>query len=67
MEAAVRAILYKLGRVLQLLGLLLLPVAIVGNLSPESPLSLGQSLTLSGVGIGVFFLGYLLQQGGRPS
>jgi hypothetical protein len=61
----VRAIVYKLGRVLQLIGLLLLPVAIAGNLTPEAPLSLWQSLTISGVGVGVFLLGYLLQQATR--
>jgi hypothetical protein len=57
--------LYKVGRVLQLVGLLLLPLAIAGNLSPEDPLSLGRSLTISGIGVGVFILGYLLQQAGR--
>ena len=57
--------LYKLGRLLQILGLILLPLAIAGNLSPERPLSLGSSLTLSAVGIAVFCLGYLLQQAGR--
>ena len=61
-----RAFLYKLGRVLQLLALLLLPLAIAGNLSPEAPLSLGQSLLLSGAGVAVFLVGYLLQQASRP-
>jgi hypothetical protein len=54
--------LYKIGRFLQLVGLLLLPLAIAGNLSPENPLSLGASLTLSSVGILIFFAGWLLQQ-----
>jgi hypothetical protein len=57
--------LYKLGRLLQLIGLFLLPLAIAGNLSPENQLSLGTSLTLSAIGVGVFALGYLIQQGGR--
>ena len=62
----VRPILYRLGRTMQLIGLLLLPLAIAGNLSPENTLNLKQSMTLSGIGIGVFVVGYLLQQSSRP-
>jgi hypothetical protein len=58
--------LYRLGRLLQLIGLLLLPLAIAGNLSPENTLSLRQSLMMSGAGIAVFTLGWLIQQAGRP-
>jgi hypothetical protein len=61
----VRPILYRLGRTLQLIGMILLPLAVAGNLSPENALSLKASLMLSGLGIGVFVLGYLLQQAGR--
>ncbi|MGH7172039.1 MAG: hypothetical protein ACRELF_07650 [Gemmataceae bacterium] len=57
--------LYKLGRLLQIIGLILLPLAIAGNLSPDRPMDLRASLTLSGVGVVVFGLGYLLQQMGR--
>jgi hypothetical protein len=58
--------LYKLGRVLQLIGLILLPLAIAGNLAPEPQrLDLWVSLKLSAVGVLVFGLGYLLQQMGR--
>jgi hypothetical protein len=57
--------LYKLGRLLQIVGLFLLPLAIAGNLSPEHTLDLRESLTLSAVGVIVFGLGYLLQQMGR--
>jgi predicted acyltransferase len=59
-------LLYKAGRALQVIGMILLPVAIAGNLVPEQPLDLRASLTLSGVGVAVFALGYLLQQAGRP-
>jgi drug/metabolite transporter (DMT)-like permease len=59
-------LLYRVGRVLQVLGMIVLPVAIAGNLAPEQPLDLRQSLTLSGIGVGVFAFGYLLQQIGRP-
>jgi hypothetical protein len=52
---------------MQLIGLLLLPLAIAGNLAPNNPMTLGQSLTLTAVGICVFGVGYYLQQYARPS
>jgi hypothetical protein len=58
--------LYRLGRFLQVVGLILLPVAIAGNLSPENHLDLRTSLTVSFIGMGIFGAGYLLQQAGRP-
>ncbi|MHB1424460.1 MAG: hypothetical protein ACYC3I_14915 [Gemmataceae bacterium] len=63
--AAKKKMLYKLGRLLQIVGLILLPLAIAGNLAPERPMDLRSSLTLSGVGVTVFVGGYLLQQLGR--
>jgi hypothetical protein len=57
--------LYKLGRFLQLVGLILLPVAIAGNIAPDKPLDLRASLTLSAIGMATFGLGYLIQQSGR--
>ena len=57
--------MFALGRLLQFIGLILLPVAIAGNLADER-LTLMQSLTLSAVGVLVFSLGWLLQQGARP-
>ena len=57
--------MYKLGRLLQIVGLILLPLAIAGNLSPERPMDLRASLTLSAIGIVVFGAGYFLQQAGR--
>jgi drug/metabolite transporter (DMT)-like permease len=61
----VSVLLYRLGRLLQLVGLILLPLAIAGNIAPKDPLDLRTSLTLSVVGILVFGLGWLLQQAGR--
>lgn len=52
--------IYRLARLLQLLGLILLPVAISGELAER--LHLKQMLLLAGVGMLVFFLGWLLQQ-----
>jgi hypothetical protein len=63
-----RLLLYKLGRLLQVVGMILLPLAVAGNLVPEEAnrLDLHTSLTISGVGVAVFGLGWLLQQAGRP-
>src|SRR5262249_33328017 len=57
--------LYKRGRFLQVVGLLILPVAIAGNLVPDAPVDLRGVLMLSGIGVGVFALGWLLQQAGK--
>jgi hypothetical protein len=56
--------LYSLGRLLQLAGLIILPVAISGNVADR--LDLRESLTWSTIGILVFFAGWLLQQATRP-
>jgi hypothetical protein len=57
--------MYALGRLFQLAGLVLLPVAIAGNLAQER-LSLKESLGLSAVGVLIFSVGWLLQQGAKP-
>ncbi len=58
--------LYKIGRFLQLLGLLILPVAISGNALER--LDLKDSLLMSAAGVGVFAVGWLCQQaGGGPT
>jgi hypothetical protein len=58
--------LYKLGRSLQLLGLLIAPVGVAGNLARPEEVDVKTSLGIAGLGIGVFFLGWLLQQAARP-
>jgi hypothetical protein len=58
--------LYRLGRFLQLLGLIILPLAIAGNLAREDQIDLKTSLTMSAAGVGVFVLGWLIQQSSRP-
>jgi hypothetical protein len=57
-------VLFKLGRFLQFAALIILPVAVAGNVAER--LDLRESLTLSGVGVGVFMLGRFLQQSSRP-
>ncbi len=56
--------LYKLGRVLQLIGLILLPVAMAGNIADRT--SEAEMLKVVGVGIAVFLVGWLLQRAGKP-
>jgi hypothetical protein len=56
--------LYKLARFLQLAGLVILPVAMAGDMAGK--VELKESLTFSLVGILVFFVGWLLQQATRP-
>lgn len=55
--------LYNLSRFMQFAGLILLPIAISGNVAEK--LDLKESLALSAVGMLVFFLGWLLQQASR--
>lgn len=51
--------LYKIGRLLQFVGLVLPPVAIAGNIADK--LTLWQSLSISAAGMLLFYLGWLLQ------
>lgn len=60
-----RIILYKLGRFLQLAGMFILPYAMVGNVMEK--LDLKQMLVLCAIGVGVFAVGWLLQQAGGPA
>jgi hypothetical protein len=52
--------LYKIGRLLQLLGLLVLPIAMAGELSES--MSLSKMLTWACVGTVLFMAGWMLQQ-----
>ncbi|MFO0967601.1 MAG: hypothetical protein U0793_18735 [Gemmataceae bacterium] len=56
--------LYKIARFLQIVGLIILPFAISGNVAEK--LTLGQSLIMSAVGVSIFVVGWLLQQAVRP-
>jgi hypothetical protein len=59
--------LYRIGRLLQLIGLLLLPVGIAGNLvpDPDRQISLKTSLLISAAGVTVFYIGWRLQEAGK--
>jgi len=61
--------IYKIARLMQLAGLVILPIAIAGNLAERNQtpvLDLKQSLVLSTIGCLVFFCGWLLQQSSKP-
>lgn len=57
---------YKLGRFLQVVGMILLPIGIAGNVADPKRVDLKMSLCISAVGVVVFIVGYLIQQLGRP-
>lgn len=56
--------LYKIARALQLLGLVIAPIGVMGNVAER--LSLRDSLLVAGAGVLVFFVGWLLQESTRP-
>jgi hypothetical protein len=58
--------LYKLGRLFQAIGLVLPLVAIAGNVAVPKQVDLKLSLIISATGIGIFVVGWLLQQATRP-
>jgi hypothetical protein len=54
--------LYKLGRVMQVVGMLLLPLAIAGT--ETGHFGTKGELLLLGIGVIVFFVGWRIQQAG---
>jgi hypothetical protein len=50
---------YRIGRSLQILGLLILPFAIASEL--EGAVGLGQSMLMAAAGTAVFYVGFLVQ------
>ncbi len=63
-------IMFRVARGLQLIGLILIPVAVAGNLvefvDAKNALTLKDSLVLSGAGVIAFFFGWWLQQRLKP-
>src|SRR4051794_25601824 len=58
--------LYKLGRALQVAGMIILPVGMAGNIVRPEQITVQDSLVIAGAAVAVFGLGWLLQQVGRP-
>ena len=56
--------LYRIARILQLGGLLVLPIAISGDVAGK--LNLRESLSLSAIGVVAFIIGWCLQQFVKP-
>jgi hypothetical protein len=54
--------LYKLARFLQLLGLLICPAGVAGNVLRPEEVTLKETLMIAAGGIVVFTVGWLLQQ-----
>lgn len=57
-----KSLMYTLGRTLQMIGMMMLPIAIAGQVTNPEWMTLGRMLMLTGVGIVIFGAGYLLQQ-----
>ena len=58
--------LYKLARFLQLLGLLICPVGIAGNVLRPEEVTLKATLMIAAAGVLIFTIGWLLQQSTKP-
>ena len=56
--------LYRLGRIFQILGMAIIPVAMAGNVYDQRLVPLGKMLLYCAIGILVFGFGWLLQQAG---
>ena len=54
--------LYRIARFLQLLGLLILPVGVAGNVARPDLVGVRGSLTIAILGMMVFGMGWLIQQ-----
>jgi hypothetical protein len=59
-------LLYKVGRFLQVFGMIVVPVGIAGNMADPQRISLGLSLGIAACGMLIFTVGYMLQQAGKP-
>jgi hypothetical protein len=59
-------VVYRLGRFLQLLGLLIAPAGAAGNLADSTRVGEGAMLAILAGGLVVFALGWLLQRGAKP-
>ena len=61
-----KLMLYKIARFLQLLGLLICPVGIAGNVLRPEQVSVKATLIIAAGGILIFTVGWLLQQTTKP-
>jgi hypothetical protein len=61
-----RLMRYKLGRYLQVLGMILLPIGMAGNLALPDQFGPTSVLAMLIVGSCIFTAGYFLQRGAKP-
>jgi hypothetical protein len=60
------AMLYKLGRALQVAGMIITPIGVAGNIYNKDQFPITYSLTVAAIGAVVFYAGWRIQQFGRP-
>jgi hypothetical protein len=59
--------LYKLGRFLQVIGLIVTLLGVSGNLARPEEITVKTTLLIAAIGIGIFYLGRAVQNaGGAP-
>ena len=58
--------LFRIGRFLQVAGMLILPVGMAGNILDPDHVSVKDSLVVAAIGCLVFGAGWVLQQTTRP-
>ncbi len=58
--------IYKLGRGLQVVGMIVVPIGMAGNIVRPEHITVQDSLTVAAVGVAIFVAGWLLQQFSRP-
>lgn len=59
-------LLYRLGRALQVIGMILPLIGVAGNVADQNRVPLKMTLILAGVGVAIFAFGWLVQQAGKP-
>lgn len=52
---------YRLGRILQVIGLIVSLMGVSGNLARPEEITVKVSLVIAAIGIGIFYLGRLIQ------
>jgi len=65
LSGAKAVMLYKLGRLLQIVGMIMLPAAMAGNLLPQPVVTLSGMLALMVLGVLIFFIGWSIQEIGK--
>jgi hypothetical protein len=58
--------IYRVSRTLQVVGMLITPVGLAGNILEPEKVTVQDSLMVAAVGVAVFVVGWLVQQASRP-